>query len=67
VLVKSVGRAFADTNWNAISNLSAPGIRNPFTLIARIAFDKIGNAIALWNTSYDDETFNVSSILKSGF
>jgi len=50
-----------DKSWRAASVLSAPGIRNPATLGASVAFDAIGNAVAVWNTSYDDITYNVES------
>jgi hypothetical protein len=54
----------AGGNWTAPLSLSEPGIRNPATLVARIAYDATGNAIALWNTSFDDETFNIQSAVK---
>ena len=44
--------------------LSKPGIRNPSTLAARVAFDSFGNAIALWNISFDDVTFNIEASIK---
>lgn len=64
VIVKTAARPVSTGVWGAISNLSSPGIRNPATLSARVAFDKIGNAIALWNTSFDDETFTLESAVK---
>ncbi len=51
-------------NWTDAYALSAPGIRSPSTLVARVAYDGAGNAIALWNTSFDDETFNIQSAVK---
>jgi hypothetical protein len=54
----------AGGNWTNAYALSAPGIRNPSTLVARVAYDGVGNAIALWNTSFDDETFNIQSAAK---
>jgi hypothetical protein len=51
-------------SWTAPATLSKAGIRNPATLVARVAFDAIGNAIALWNTSFDDNTFNIESAVK---
>ena len=30
-------------------------------LVARVAYDSIGNAVALWNTSFDDATMNIES------
>jgi len=61
VVVKS--SAFSSTSgiWSQVTALSQPGIRNPATLLARVAYDSIGNGIALWNTSFDDETFNLES------
>lgn len=64
VVVQSANRSAASGTWSDVSSLSAPGIRNPLTLVAHCAFDKIGNAIALWNTSFDDETFSVQSAVK---
>lgn len=64
VVVKSASCPSITGNWSSVSSLSAPGLRNPLTLIARVAFDSIGNAIALWNTSFDDETFNIQSAVK---
>lgn len=64
VVVTTAGRPSLTGNWSDVSGLSAPGIRNPSSLVARIAFDSIGNAIALWNTSFDDETFNIESAVK---
>jgi len=55
-----------DSNlWESPKTLSQAGVRNPSTLKAVVAFDTIGNAIALWNTSYDDETFSLESAVKS--
>ncbi|HEX2579769.1 MAG TPA: hypothetical protein VHK67_05150 [Rhabdochlamydiaceae bacterium] len=51
-------------SWDAPRTISEAGIRNPATLVARVAFDAIGNAIALWNTSFDDSTFNIESAVR---
>jgi hypothetical protein len=41
------------------------GLTNPSSLVARVAFDGSGNAIAVWNTSSDGETFTFeSSVLQ---
>ena len=48
-------------SWSAPLSLSSAGIHNPATLVARVAFDSTGNAIALWNNSSDDETFSIES------
>lgn len=63
-VVKSAGLPASNDNWGAVVELSQAGIRNPAALTARIAFDSIGNAIALWNNSYDDETFALESAVK---
>lgn len=64
VIVKSAARSFGSCSWGSVSDLSASGSRNPATLFASVAFDSIGNAIAIWNTSFDDATFNVQSSIK---
>ncbi len=50
--------------WTTPQSLSVPGIRNPATLSARVAYDGFANAIAIWNTSFDDETFHIQSAIK---
>lgn len=64
VIVKSAYQNSSSNSWSAISSLSTPGIRNPSTLSAHLAFDSTGNAIALWNTSFDDATFSIQSAVK---
>lgn len=64
VVVKSASRPSSTGNWSQVASLSQPGIRNPSTLTARVAYDSIGNAIALWNISFDDQTFNIESAVK---
>ncbi len=64
VVVQSAERSSLTGLWGEVFSLSAPGIRNPATLVARIALDSIGNAIALWTISFDDQTFNVESAIK---
>jgi hypothetical protein len=51
-------------SWSVPVTLSAPGVRNPSTLVARVGFDSVGNAVAIWNQSFDDETFNIESALR---
>lgn len=63
VIVQSSSR-LSSGSWTSLVRLSEPGLRNPATLAARVAFDGSGNAIALWNTSFDDETFNIQSAVK---
>jgi len=64
VVVKTAERLSSTGTWGSVSALSQPGIRNPATLVARVGFDSIGNAIALWNISFDDETFVLESAVK---
>lgn len=64
VTVNSSERLSSTAAWNDTVALSEPGIRNPSSLSANIAFDSFGNAIAIWNTSFDDETFNMQSAIK---
>jgi hypothetical protein len=64
VVLQSATRPAASGNWSAPVSLSSSGIRNPAALVARVAYDTIGNAIAIWNTSFDDDTFNVESAVK---
>ena len=54
VIVQSSAYSSSTGNWDKISTLSNPGIRNPASLTALVAFDRTGNAVALWNTSFDD-------------
>ncbi len=66
VAVQSASLPF-NGSWTSSVNVSSPGIYNPAKLIAQIAFDGSGDAIALWNTSFDGSTFNIqSSILPQG-
>jgi hypothetical protein len=60
VIVQSASR-LASGNWTPSVGLSAPGVRNPANLAARVGFDAYGNAMAVWNTSFDGETFNIQS------
>lgn len=51
--------------WLAIPvKLSGSGMNNPANLVAKIAFDNVGNAIALWTMSYDDSYFTVETSQK---
>ena len=64
VTVNSSDRSSLTGEWSCSHILSAPGIRSPSSLSAKIAYDSFGNAIALWNTSFDDETFNIETAVK---
>ena len=60
VIVRSASMPL-NSSWSAPVSLSAAGNYNPANLVAKVAFDSTGNAIALWNTSFDNENFNVQS------
>lgn len=64
VVVKSAERPFSTGVWSSASSLSAPGIGDPSTFSARIAFDSTDNAIGLWNISFDGQTFTLESAVK---
>lgn len=64
VTVKSTELSSSTNTWSSIYSLSQPGIRNPTTLFASAAYDNSGNAMALWTTSFDDETFTIESATK---
>lgn len=63
VVVQSASLSFGGS-WTDPVDLSSPGIVNPAHLIARIAIDSIGNAVAAWNTSFDGDRFTVESAVK---
>ena len=51
----------SNNTWSTPVTLSAPGVRDPANLVARVGFDGLGNKIALWNNSYDGSTFDIES------
>lgn len=63
VNVNVASRDVISGNWSTPLSLSADGIRNPATLVARVAYDANGNAVAIWNTSFDDMTYNIEASL----
>ncbi len=63
VVVQSAER-LANAQWGSAASLSSSGIRNPATLVARVAYDSVGNAVALWNTSFDNDTFSIQGAVK---
>jgi hypothetical protein len=63
VTVSSATKA-SGGNWGAFNVVSASGVKNPASLIARVGYDQFGNAIALWTNSYDGATLTVESALK---
>jgi len=52
------------TNWTIPAFLSNPGIRNPADLFIKIQFDPNDNAVAIWNNSYDNQTFSIETSAK---
>lgn len=64
VIVQTASRDVVSNAWSAPVALSAPGIKNPAILTARVAYDISGNAVAVWNTSFDDMTYNIESSFK---
>ncbi len=64
VVVQSSERSALLGTWDLPASLSAPGIRNPATLVSKVAYDAFGNAVALWNTSYDDMNYSLESSVK---
>lgn len=63
VLVQSAGRT-ANGSWVNFSTLSDLGIGNPSNLSIEVGCDGLGNAVALWSTTYDNETYTVQSSVK---
>lgn len=64
VVVQGSSRGSSTGTWDPPSDLSSAGARNPETLVARVAYDKNGSAIAIWNNSLDDAHFNIESSIK---
>ncbi len=63
VVVQSATKSAAG-NWGPIASLSSPGITNPANLVARVAYDVSGNAVALWSTSFNDESLTIESAIR---
>ena len=63
VVVQSASRP-SGGSWSSPVSLSAAGMRNPATLAAQVAYDAMGNRVALWSTSFDDETFTLQSAIR---
>lgn len=51
-------------SWTTPAVLSQGGIMNPANLSAIVRVDNNGNALALWNNSYDGDSFNIESAYK---
>lgn len=64
VNVQTSSRPVGTGVWSAPKSISTFGMRDPSTLTARIGFDSTGNAVALWNLSFDDQTFDIESAVK---
>lgn len=60
VIVQAATKPFGG-NWSYPVNLSEPGLRDPSTLYSKIGYDGSGNAIAIWSTSFNNETFDIQS------
>lgn len=54
-----------NSTWTSPVDISSQGVRNPADLVARVAFDGNGNAIALWNNSFDYSIFNIETAIYS--
>lgn len=63
VLVQSASK-LADGLWSDFSTLSSGGIGNPNHLVLQVSYDASGNAIAFWNTTFDNETYSIQSAVK---
>ena len=44
--------------------LSENGLRDPATLMSRVAYDANGNAMALWTNSFNDATYTIQSAVR---
>lgn len=66
VLVESSYRPAAAT-WGSFCVLSEAGIGNPANLTLRVRYDASGNAVALWNTTFDNETYSIQSAVKNAY
>lgn len=63
VVVQAVSKP-VNGSWTPPTNLSKDGARNPANLVSLIKMDEEGNAIAVWNTSFDGSYFSVESAIK---
>jgi hypothetical protein len=51
-------------SWGSVTKLCPAGLRNPADLKARVAYDSNGNAVAVWSTSFNGESFDILSAVK---
>lgn len=63
VVVQSANLPFQQP-WHAPVSLSQPGTCNPNPLVASIAYDNSGNALAVWSLSFDGQTYNIETAVK---
>ena len=64
VIVQSAYRFNSTGLWSEITDLSTAGICDPTNLSPNIKFDSNGNAIAVWNISFDGSNFSIQSATK---
>ena len=59
--------ASGTSSWVDLTALSGLSRVNPANLISQLAYDDVGNLIALWTSSYDGDTYNIESgVLQPG-
>lgn len=63
VIVQAASKPVNGT-WGEVISLSDPGVRDPATLRTNVAYDGLGNVIALWDTSFNDETYFIQSSVQ---
>ncbi|MBI2742347.1 MAG: hypothetical protein HYX48_00320 [Chlamydiales bacterium] len=64
VTAQAATRDAATGVWSPAVAISSPGAFNPANLVARVSYDANGNAIAIWNNSFDGATFTIQSAVK---
>ncbi|MBX7067288.1 MAG: hypothetical protein K1X28_08665 [Parachlamydiales bacterium] len=64
VTLQAASKPFGGS-WGTFSSVSQKGIKNPANLDARVCYDGLGNAIAVWGQSFNDETYYIQSSIKS--
>ena len=60
ITVQTSKKPFGST-WSSAGSFNDAGQRNPADLLARVAFDINGNAMAIWTDSLDDASFMIQS------
>jgi hypothetical protein len=62
VVVLASQLSSGSSTWAIPTMLSiTPSLRNPANLYTRLGVDSNGNVVALWNSSYDGQLFNIES------